>query len=171
MRPKQLVYFLAALTLAFALSGCIFVLGGLQISNASFETNYWNGDQRNPTYYVCDNKTTLLGYSFRYNDPTLLAGWDSYLKGFATKDEAGFASFNANDPRNDTSNRTVTVTYNIPARTAPLSLFPQAIVVNPTPVPSPSIIGRTYVVIKVRPTAGSDRIITLGPAYVIDNCP
>lgn len=171
MRRKRLFYLFAALVLTFGLSSCIMVVGGLQVTNASFATSYWNDNPSNPVYYVCDNKTTLIGYTFRYNDPNLLAGWDSYLKGYASGDIAGSVSFDASDPRNDTTTRTVTVTYDVPAGSAPLSVTPQTIIVSPTPVPTPSIIGRTYVEIRVRPTIGTPRIITLGPAFVIDNCP
>lgn len=171
MRPIKPFYFLAVLMLAFGLSGCIIVAGGLQISNASFATSYWDGNASNPTYYICDNKTTLVGYTFRYNDPTLLEGWDSYLRGLASGGIAGSVSFNANDPRNDTTSRTVSVTYNVPAGTAPLRATPQTINITPTPVPSPSVIGRTYVEVRVRSTTGATRTLTFGPALVIDNCP
>ena len=173
MKKLSTVAFGALLSLM--LPGCIVVSNQpqLAITNARFISSFFNGNNANPVYYICDNKTTFAEYSFQYNDTSLLAGWSSQLRGFASGTVKGFASFTASDSRNNQSSRTVTVEYQIPAQQTPLSVGesnPQAISV--VPVPNPSIIGKTYVDILVNGANGaSNQRGTLGPIDVIDNCP
>ncbi|RYM36813.1 hypothetical protein [Meiothermus sp. Pnk-1] len=151
----------------------------LVITNARLSTNYYDGNSSNPTYYICDNKTTIITYSFTYNDPFYFGGWSSQLRGYASGEVKGQVNFSANDPRNNVATRTVTVDYQVYPGAVPLNngtgasvqssgVSAQSIIV----VPNPSIVGRTYVDILVKGANGAaDLTGTVGPLKVIDNCP
>ncbi|HEU4741803.1 MAG TPA: hypothetical protein VFS50_09455 [Meiothermus sp.] len=151
----------------------------LVVTNARLSTNYYDGNSSNPTYYICDNKTTIITYSFTYNDPLYFGGWSSQLRGYASGKVKGQVSFPANDSRNNVATRTVTVDYQVAPGAVPLNngagasvqsggVSAQSIIV----VPNPSIIGRTYVDIVVKGANGAaDLTGTVGPLRVIDNCP
>lgn len=151
----------------------------LVVTNAQLYTNYYDGNSSKPTYYICDNKTTIITYSFTYNDPFYFGGWSSQLRGFASGTVKGQVSFPANDSRNNVATRTVTVDYQVAPGAVPLGsgagasiqsggVSAQSIIV----VPNPSIIGKTYVDITVKGANGAaDLTGTVGPLPVIDNCP
>lgn len=151
----------------------------LVVTNARLSTNYYDGNSGNPTYYICDNKTTIITYSFTYNDPFYFGGWSSQLRGYASGQIKGQVSFPASDPHNNVATRTVTVDYQVDPGAVPLNsgagtsvqstgVSAQSIIV----VPNPSVIGRTYVDIVVKGANGAaDLTGTVGPLKVIDNCP
>ncbi len=158
------------------LNGCVIVgTPSLQASFLSLTTNFYNGNDANPVYFICDNKVTTITYKFTYNDFSLFDGWSSQLRGKEGKQTAGLVSFNRNDAANDTTTRTVTVSYQVAAQATPLRVNPssvssQAIII--TPVPKPSIIGNTLLDVLVRGRSGAaDLTGTFGPIGVIDNCP
>lgn len=177
-RLMQLATTLGLLLALFGCSGTGFVgivvtlppyqPNDLRILSASASSNYRSSGGEN---FICDNRTTTVSYQFTYNDPNLLASWQSFLKGYASGDIAGVVSFSASNPANNTVSRTVSVDYIISPQAAPLGqpagVSSQAIVV----VPNPSVIGRTYVIIRVQSTLGTNQDIVLGPIRVIDNCP
>lgn len=144
----------------------------LVVTNARLSTNFYNGNNSNPTYYICDNKTTIITYKFTYNNATFFGGWSSQLRGFASGAINGQASFSASDPRNSVATRTVSVDYLAQPGAVPLNTAGGVSAQAITIVPTPSIIGRTYVDIRVIGINGaSDLTGTVGPLQVIDNCP
>lgn len=142
------------------------VTGGFRIVSATATTNFRSSSGES---FVCDNRQTIISYTFTYSNDSAFLGWDSFLKGYATGDVAGLASFNAGDPGNNPATNTVSVDYIVQPGAVPLggvTTKPQAIVI----VPTPSIIGRTYVVVRARSAAGNKEF-AIGPFRVIDNCP
>lgn len=148
------------------LAGCIIVDTSFRITTASAFTNFQSSSGES---FVCDNKQTIVSYTFKYSDASLFTGWDSFLKGYASGEIKGLVSFDASDSRNNPSTRTVAVDYLVQPGAIPLSLDkvnPQAIII----VPTPSVIGRTYVVVRAKATTGNKEF-AIGPIRVIDNCP
>ncbi|MER3555275.1 MAG: hypothetical protein C4331_13270 [Meiothermus sp.] len=152
--------------LIVALTGCVVVSGGFRIISASATTNFQSSSGEN---FVCDNKQTVISYTFTYSNDSTFLGWDSFLRGVASGDVKGFVSFNAGDPGNNQATNTVAVDYIVQPGAVPLGRpmsRPQAIVV----VPNPSVVGRTYVVVRARSAVGNKEF-AIGPFRVVDNCP
>lgn len=178
---KRSIQLATALGLLLALFGCsgsgfvgiVITLppsqpSDLNIISASASSNYRSSGGEN---FICDNQTTTVSYQFTYNDPSLLAGWQSFLKGYASGTTAGSVSFPATSPANDTANRKVSVDYIIAPQATPLGRTAGVSSQTITVVPSPHVIGRTYVIIRAQSTLGTNRDIVLGPIRVLDNCP
>ena len=104
---------------------------GVTITNANYSSNYQANVEGSTQDVICDDRTTELSYSFRFSGN--LNGWQSYLRGVTTGNITGRESFTLDSRFVDynSSTNTVTVRYEIPARSAPLAINPQAIVIQP----------------------------------------
>ncbi len=133
-------------------------------------TNIRDGNNKS---YICDNFVTELTYEFTYTGT--LDRWSSYLQGELTRDTNGHGTFFPNDNRAKIVGETVTFTYIITPRSAPLNidlnsneLVSQAII----PVPKPNIIGFTSLHVDIFGRTGpSTHLDSYDPFPVIDNCP
>ncbi len=158
------------LTLTLALVGCIPIgtnpSDTLFISDLRYESNFRDASGRS---YICDNKITTLTYSFRYNDFTRIARWDSRLVGETTGQTTHTLSMSKETGGYTNQNNRITVNWVLSQGTAPLSVSPQGIVV--TPVPQPRQIGATRLELTVFATNGSSARLVFPGIPVIDNCP
>ena len=106
---------------------------GLTVSNLELSSNYTATVDGVRQPVICDDKTTILTYSFNFNGA--LESWTSYLKGEDTGyvPPESIATFNASSANVNYQNNFVSVEYEIPRTLAPTSqpLSSQAIVVNP----------------------------------------
>lgn len=162
-------WFLASV-LAAALAGCIPIgtnpSEALFISDLRYESNFRDTSGRS---YICDNQPTTLTYSFRYNDFTRIARWDSRLVGEATGQVTNTLSLSKNTGGYINQNNRITVNWVLSPGAAPLSVAPQSIVI--TPVPQPRQIGATRLELTVVATNGSSVRLVFPGIPVIDNCP
>jgi hypothetical protein len=169
-RPLQLALVTA---LGFSLAGCVLTVvpggsGGTTtttISNLSFSSDYRDNQGKS---YVCDNATTGLTYTFRYSGQ--LDHWTSVLVGKQTGQRAGTADLSLSSPGVNGSGDFVSVTYNVPPRTAPLSVptgavKPQSIIV------SPAVLGYTDLQITFYDSFGNAGSVKLNQGIpVVSNC-
>jgi hypothetical protein len=166
-RPLQLALLTA---LGFSLAGCVLTVvpggpGGTTttISNLSFSSDRTDNQGKS---YVCDNATTGLTYTFRYSGQ--LDYWNSVLVGQKTGQQAGNVKLSLSSPGVNGSGDFVSVTYNVPPRTAPLSdpaVTPQSIIV------SPAVIGSTDLVITFYDNFGNSGTVKLNQGIpVVSNC-
>lgn len=162
------LFLVAALLLAFV--GCIPIgtnpADTLLISDLRYESNFRDANGRS---YICDNKTTTLTYSYRYNDFARIARWDSRLVGETTGQVTNTLSMSKDTGGYINQNNRILVNWVLSQGTAPLSVSPQSIVV--TPVPQPRQIGATRLELTVFATNGSSARLMFPGIPVIDNCP
>lgn len=115
---------LAACTLS--VTGEVGLPEGLEISNATYETDTQAQVDGETQYVICNDRTTNFTYAFTFDGD--LNRWRSYLKGVETNRIAGDVILSLTDDRvayNRSTGRVV-VNYKILPGAAP-----QAIVVNP----------------------------------------
>ena len=189
MPTKWTVTLLACLTLL--LSACEFTVSGtveptepqprpvsINVDTASYATNYQaivNGNRR---FVICDDRTTELGYEFRYSGR--LNSWTSLLRGNTTGTEAGRRTF---DSSQITEPGLVKAIYEIRATNSPLltegpvsseaELSTQGIVVTPDPsdLGPRRPIGYTDLIIRVNGSTGrGTSLVSDRPIPVIANC-
>jgi hypothetical protein len=172
--------FLAIAGLAFVLNGCLIEIvdtglpSGLTVSNARYETNFSATVDGEPNRsIICDDKVTTLSYSFQYAGN--LSSWTSYIKG-SKGAEVGRQTLDLNSRfvQFDSADRRITVTYELPAGSAPLitapedSITSQAITV--TPIPDPKVIGSSKLFLEF-PNSGRPYAFSTKDLPVVDNCP
>ncbi len=166
--------FLLIAGLTFVLSSCsieivdIGLPSDLNVTNARYETSFSatvNGEANRSI--ICDDKVTILSYSFQFSGN--LGSWTSYIKG-SQGSEVGRQTLDLNSRfvQYDSANRIVTVTYELPAGSAPLVLAPQTITV--TPIPDPQVIGSSKLYLEF-PSASRPFAFSTKDLPVVDNCP
>ena len=141
----------------------------LNILDFSYKSNFSVAGQA----AVCDNKTTQLTYTFRYEGN--LESWSSYLKG-DTLGKIVLPETFTPESTGISPSKPAEVIYNLPPNTAPFisspsdnsadKVLPQAIV----PVPNPQPIGTTRLYITFKGTDGQTQSRTSEAIPVVSNC-
>lgn len=169
---------------ALALTGCVVEFYGgwyggaryprsysgarLHVDELYFQSNYTLNGQP----IVCDDRPTSLSYGFHYSGD--LSWWRSRLVGKTSGAETGDQIFYNGTPYPGVNygSGQVTVTYNVPARTAPLAVGdqmtrPQSIVVEP----GARVIGYTALRLTATTSDGDSGTVELPEIPVVENCP
>jgi hypothetical protein len=127
--------FLVIASLAFVISGCVIEFSGTPnsadiIGDPRLGTNYQRelAVDAGEEYIICDDKETLLDYSFQFSGT--LGSWRSYLEGKDSKVKNGDVTLNLSSRgvTYDANTNTVRVSYAIQPNAAPTVLAPTAIV-------------------------------------------
>jgi hypothetical protein len=161
---------------ALALSGCVLEITGgwyggtvyppdysgadLHVYGLSVDSDYHDGGGR----IICDDRTTTLSYTFSYTGD--LSSWTSSLIGRNTGAVSATRTFYRADYP---AGGTVTVTYSIPAGTAPLAVDrvgAQSVIV----VPQPTVSGYTALRLTVRTSGGASGTVEFREIPVVSTC-
>jgi hypothetical protein len=164
---------LGILGLALVLSSCT-VRGSVPVEVFNF-TYQSNLQDRSGRYIICDNLETRLVYSFDYLG--YLGSWESVLIGEETGEERGRVRLTPPQPESGRGRETITLTYTLLPRSAPLSLAedlmegqvsgetgPSSIIVEPIPGPS------TRVELTIRSLGGYSRTFVSPSIPVLPTC-
>ncbi len=168
---------IAFLLLAATLGGCLVVTPTpepqppvLEVLSATYSTDFQ--DETTGAFYICDNRSTTLTYSFTYQGQ--LESWSSYLKGQRLGQTKGERTF---EPGGrgvvSTGEQGFEVQYVMSPNFAPYAqgnaeVSPQAIVVVPTPNDP---IGATKLYLTLKGANGDARPYSSQDIPVINNCP
>jgi hypothetical protein len=131
-----------------------------EVTNFTFSTNH-TADGRS---VICDDDSTNLRYTFTYTPNLLgeLRSWDQRLVGVNDGEVRFTRRFVPDDDQVTFSGTTYTVNTVIPARTAPLTVDGQAIIVEPV------VKGQSRLVIEVNGTLNDTQTFQSRPIDVLD---
>ncbi len=165
------------LLLAGPLSGCLVITPEPVIPPVTpisvLEATYRTDVSVNGQPAICDNRTTTLSYTFRYQGE--LESWTSFLKGVKLGEEKGMRTFTPNvsgvSPYEENGYE---VTYTLGANAAPYAASEKgqgskAIVV--VPVPQPQIIGASKLHLILTGADGNAEPYISPEIPVVINCP
>lgn len=159
--------------MAFILTACPGSTSSLSVSQVTVSSDFKDAANK---FYICDDKTTVVTVSFKYAGD--LASWDAQFKGATTGTTTNKFSYTKGGGGFTEANNVITMTFNAPAKTAPLGvggtasanhrqgIGPQAISV----VPVPREIGKTDLILTIRNSAGQEASDKVTGLPVIENC-
>lgn len=122
---------------------------------------------------ICDNRTTTLSYTFRYQGE--LESWTSFLKGVRLGEEKGARTFTPGvSGVNPYVENGYEVTYTLGANVAPYGAgktAPNSKAIVVVPVPQPEIIGASKLHLVLTGADGNAKPYISPEIPVIINCP
>jgi hypothetical protein len=173
---KKILMFASFVALAGALSSCLST-GLVSFTDITFESNYSAVINGKSQSVVCDDRQTLITYSFNVSGVRYLKYWETRFFGETTGSSFNLPNYTTADYV--ASGDRVTVTTNLDAGKAPRSsgtlrtVQPRAVIV----VPTPTVLGATDIRLTIHDTDGgavSGNLSSFrsdGKIPVVSNCP